>query len=135
MAEEVARRKADFKGLMERIEAIEYQHTDAVGLTAVLESGRKLGAKRDEIVSTLEKTRREQQAVDTELQELDQSQGRFHTEAIKKFEKFLSQLIAAVNLLMLSLPLIAFSYALGGITPERLAVTLLEWPLSRHSAR
>ena len=51
------------------------------------------------------------------------------------FEKFLSQLIAAVNLLMLSLPLIAFSYALGGITPERLAVTLLEWPLSRHSAR
>jgi len=42
------------------------------------------------------------------------------------FEKFLSQLIAAVNLLMLSLPLIAFSYALGGITPERLAVPLLE---------
>lgn len=91
MVEEVARRKADFKGLMERIEAIEYQHTDAVGLTPVLESGRKLGANRDEIVSTLEKTRREQQAVEVELRELDQSQGRFHTEAIKKFEKFLSQ--------------------------------------------
>lgn len=91
MAEEVERRKAEFKGLMEEIEDIEYQITDSVGLTAVLEAGRKLGAKREEIVATLEKTRKELQAVDAELEELDQTQGHFYEEAIKKFEKFLSQ--------------------------------------------
>ena len=91
MAEEVARRQAEFKSLMEQIEAIEYRHTDAVGLTAVLEEGRKLGAKRDEIVATLEKTRTEQQAVDLELQQLDQTQGKFYEEAIRKFEQFLTQ--------------------------------------------
>lgn len=41
------------------------------------------------------------------------------------FEKFLSQVVAAVNLLLLSLPLLAFSYSLGGISPERLWIALL----------
>ena len=91
VAEEVARRQADFKALMEKIETIEYRHSDEVGLTAVLEEGRKVGARRDEIVATLEKTRREQEAVDLELQQLDQNQGRFYDEAIRKFEQFLSQ--------------------------------------------
>ena len=91
MSEEVARRQAEFKSLMEKIEGIEYRHTDAVGLTAVLEEGRKLGAKRNEVVTTLETTRREQLAVDTELEQLDQKQSKFHAEAIQKFELFLSQ--------------------------------------------
>lgn len=91
MAEEVGRRQAEFKTLMEKIESIEYRHTDEVGLTAVLEEGRKFGAKRDEVVATLEKTRREQEAVDRELEQLDLKQGIFYEEAIKKFEQFLSQ--------------------------------------------
>ncbi len=41
------------------------------------------------------------------------------------FEKFLSQVVAAVNLLLLSLPLLAFSYSLGGISPEHLWMALL----------
>ena len=91
MADEVSRRQSEFRSLMEKIETIEYRHTDEVGLTAVLEEGRKIGAKRDEVVATLETTRREQAAVDAELQQLDQNQGRFYEEAIKKFEQFLSQ--------------------------------------------
>ena len=57
----------------------------------MLEEGRKLGAKRNEVVTTLETTRREQLAVDTELEQLDQKQSKFHAEAIQKFELFLSQ--------------------------------------------
>ena len=91
MADEVARRQAEFKTLMEKIESIEYRHTDEVGLTAVLEEGRKVGAKRDEVVATLEKTRREQEAVDLELQQLDLKQGKFYEEAIEKFQRFLNQ--------------------------------------------
>ena len=91
MADEVAKRQAEFRSLMEKIEAIEYRHSDDVGLTVVLEEGRKFGAKRDEVVSTLEMTRGEQEAVDTELLQLDQKQEKFYEEAIKKFEQFLSQ--------------------------------------------
>ena len=91
MADEVARRQAEFKTLMEKIESIEYRHTDEVGLTAVLEEGRKVGAKRDEVVATLEKTRREQESVDLELQQLDLKQGKFYEEAIEKFQRFLNQ--------------------------------------------
>ena len=57
----------------------------------MLAEGRKYGARRDEIVATLEGTHREQQAVDTELRQLDQSRGKFYDEAIQKFEQFLSQ--------------------------------------------
>jgi hypothetical protein len=91
MTDEVARRQAEFKTLMEKIETIEYRHTDEVGLTAVLEEGRKVGAKREEIVATLTTTRREQGSVDTELQQLDQKQGKFYEEALRKFEQFLNQ--------------------------------------------
>jgi hypothetical protein len=91
MADEVARRQAEFKSLMEKIEAIEYRHSDEAGLTSVLEEGRKFGAKRDEVVTSLEKTRREQAAVDLELQQLDQKHDAFYEEAIRKFEQFLGQ--------------------------------------------
>jgi len=91
MAEEVARRQADFRKQMEQVEAIEDRYQDEVGLTRVLSLGQQQGAKRDEIVRTLDATRREQQAVDAELQQMEQTQGKFYNEAIHKFEQFLGQ--------------------------------------------
>lgn len=46
------------------------------------------------------------------------------------FEKFLGQLVPAIYFVMLSLPLLAFSYALGGLTLERIALAMLELVLT-----
>lgn len=43
------------------------------------------------------------------------------------FEKFLSQLLLAGNFLLISLPVIAFGYALGGIMLDTLLGHMLEW--------
>lgn len=91
MADEVARRQADFRKQMEQVEAIEDRYQDEVGLTRVMSLGQQQGAKRDEFVRTLEATRREQQAVDAELHQMEQAQGKFYNEAIHKFEQFLGQ--------------------------------------------
>lgn len=40
-------------------------------------------------------------------------------------EKFLGELVPALSFILLSLPLLAFSYALGGISPERVWITLI----------
>lgn len=45
-------------------------------------------------------------------------------------EKFLSRLIPALNLILMSLPLIAFSYAFGGISLERVWISLMELVLT-----
>ena len=58
MAEEVARRKAEFKTLMEKIEAIEDRYSDAVGLTAIACRGSEAGCE-----TRLKSSRRSKQRI------------------------------------------------------------------------
>jgi hypothetical protein len=92
MAEEVTRRRREFEQHMQRLEAIEDQITDEVGLTATLREGESLGKDRDDLLATLERERQRGEQVRQQLIDLERSQGEFYHEAIDRFESFLGAL-------------------------------------------
>ena len=96
VAEEVARRRADFHALMEQVEAIEDRISDEVGLTVVLRAGQEHGAQHDQVIARLNQEQAQAQQVEAELHSLDQQQGRFYAEALERYTRFLSDTETAV---------------------------------------
>jgi hypothetical protein len=72
-----------FDALMDQVEAIQKEEADRLGLTPVLEEGRKVGAERDQLVARLNELRQVIQKIEAERARLDQGQDAFHDEAIQ----------------------------------------------------
>jgi hypothetical protein len=83
VAAEVQRRRDMFDALMDQVEAIQKEEADRLGLTPVLEEGRKVGAERDQLVARLNELRQVIQKIEAERARLDQGQDAFHDEAIQ----------------------------------------------------
>jgi uncharacterized coiled-coil DUF342 family protein len=91
VAEEVARRSVHFDDLMKQVEAAQREEADKSGLTAVLEEGKALGARRDDLVQEVEKLRQGIQEYQKQLADLDRTPDEYYDEAIKKFQRFLGE--------------------------------------------
>lgn len=92
IAKEVGRRRDEFNGLMEQVEAIEDRHADQVGLTDVMREGQRLGAERDRIVAAISG---QQATTDKHRQELVSLQGTenlYYVQAVDRMKDFLSRL-------------------------------------------
>lgn len=94
--QEVERRRGDFNNLMERIETIEDRVSDDVGLTDILRAGEVQGAAHDKLTQQLTDEQGRAQQVEAELLALDQQQGRFYTEALERYVRFLGETETAV---------------------------------------
>ncbi|MCA9054614.1 MAG: hypothetical protein KDA75_12305 [Planctomycetaceae bacterium] len=93
---EVERRRTDFHMQMEQVEAIEDRVTDEVGLTAVLQQGTERGQEHDRLVARLTQEEHQAREVESELHTLDQQQGRFYSEALERYRRFLAETETAV---------------------------------------
>lgn len=93
---EVARRREQFEGLTQQVEAIRKLEADKQGLTAVLEEGGALGTERDRLVQELEQVQKEAQGFQQGLSDLEQAQNQFYTQAIERFRAFLGDTKLAV---------------------------------------
>ena len=91
VAAEVERRRVTFTDLMQQVEAIQQAEADRVGLTAVLEEGEKLGARRDALVQEQDAVHQQAQQFQQELAALEQQQNDFYAEAIERYRAFLGE--------------------------------------------
>ena len=91
VAAEVSRRRDDFTGLMQQVEAIQEAEADRVGLTAVLAEGDALGTERDRLVHEVGRLQEEAQGLQRGLAGLDQAQNEFYKQAIERFRAFLGE--------------------------------------------
>lgn len=92
VTQEVTRRRDQFNGLMEQVEAIEDRYADEVGLTAVMREGQEIGNRRDRIVAAIAN---QQSLTDKHRQELgvlESSQNEYYQEAVSRMKEFLSNL-------------------------------------------
>ncbi len=96
VAAEVERRRNEFNALMERVESIEDRVSDDVGLTEVLRAGEERGSEHDQLIDQLTNEQSRAQQVETELLGLDQQQGRFYTEALERYVRFLGDTETAI---------------------------------------
>jgi hypothetical protein len=95
MAQEVGRRRDQFNGLMELVEACEDRHADEVGLTAIMRDGQVLGQERDKLLA---KIGRQQDLTDKHRQELltlEGSRNVYYEQAVSRMKEFLAGLEAS----------------------------------------
>jgi hypothetical protein len=89
MAAEVERRRDEFVGLMEQIEAIEDDRSDKIGLTDVLSQGTECGKKRDELMTKIELEQQRRAQIEQDVQALEREGNEFHAQGIERLQKFL----------------------------------------------
>ncbi|QDU88185.1 hypothetical protein Pla175_15570 [Pirellulimonas nuda] len=92
MAAEVERRRSEFAGLMEQVEAIEQQHSDAIGLTAALTEGVRAGKQRDALITRLEAEQGRRDEIEQEQHALAQRENAFYKQAVDRVEQALGEL-------------------------------------------
>lgn len=90
MAAEVARRRAEFDGLMEQVEQVQRKHSDAIGLTDALERGVEAGNLRDSLVAKINQEQRERDDIESELKDLAGDRNEFYQQAVARMKRFLS---------------------------------------------
>ncbi len=96
VAEEVPRRREQFSGLMQQVEAIQKGEADRLGLTDVMKEGDALGTERDRLVAEIEALHAQAQATQKTLAELDENQNPFYAEAVEKLRAFLGETRVAI---------------------------------------
>ncbi|MDZ4656539.1 MAG: hypothetical protein SH868_03055 [Bythopirellula sp.] len=94
MAHEVARRRDQFNGLMELVEACEDRHGDALGLTAVMREGQELGVARDKLLADIVKQRDLTFEHHQEAKQLEYARNAYYEQAIDRMKAFLAGLEA-----------------------------------------
>lgn len=92
---EVARRRERFEKLMDRVEALQKSRADALGLTAVLDEGRRLGAERDRSVTALDAARKAAADLERQHAELAGPGNAFHREALDRLRSAMDRAGAA----------------------------------------
>ncbi len=92
MANEVSRRRDQFNGLMELVEACEDRHSDEVGLTAVMREGQELGQARDNLVADIGKQQDRAEKHRQELLTLESSRNEYYEQAVSRMREFLAGL-------------------------------------------
>ena len=90
IAQEVERRRDMFNGLMERVEAIEDQTADDIGLTEILRQGQQLGGDRDRLVAALAAKEESVRTLDDELLELEGTRNEYYDQALARMRSFLT---------------------------------------------
>lgn len=92
MANEVERRRDQFNGLMEQVEAIEDRVSDEIGLTAVMREGQELGDQRDRAVAEATAVQdailRHQEA----LLQLERPDNEYYAQAVARMQNYLANL-------------------------------------------
>jgi hypothetical protein len=94
MANEVTRRRDQFNGLMELVEAREDQHADEVGLTAVMREGQEFGTKRDGVLAEISKQQDLTDKHREELVALDSVRSQYYEQGVARVKQFLETLEA-----------------------------------------
>jgi chromosome segregation ATPase len=94
--DEVRRRRQPFDELMQQVEAIQEARADAVGLTAVLEEGLRLGEARDRLVQELARTREESGVLERSLADLGRQRNAYYERAIETLKGFMERAEARV---------------------------------------
>ncbi len=92
VAHEVTRRRNEFNGLMEQVEAIEDRYDDEVGLTAVMREGHEIGVRRDRIVAAIANQQSLTDKHRQELANLEGTQNEYYQEAVGRMKTFLSNM-------------------------------------------
>ncbi|MGI9430391.1 MAG: hypothetical protein ACR2NM_17145 [Bythopirellula sp.] len=92
MAAEVTRKREQFYVLMEKLESIEEEISDQVGLTRVLNEGQQLSAQRDGLVSELEELEQHFNSHHQELQTLEGTQNDFYEQGVGQMKVFLADM-------------------------------------------
>ncbi len=92
MAAEVKRRRSEFDGLMEQVEAIQRRHSDQIGLTETLEQGVEVGQRRDALVTKIDAEQKQRDTVEQQLAKLGSDQSDFYQQAVARMKRFLESL-------------------------------------------
>ncbi|MEM8945727.1 MAG: hypothetical protein AAGD11_11130 [Planctomycetota bacterium] len=92
MAAEVTRRREQFNVLMEQLEGIEAEIALEVGLTAVIQAGKQLGNRRDELVGELGQLEERFDGHHHELLALEGKQNDFYDQGVQRMKKFLADM-------------------------------------------
>jgi hypothetical protein len=92
MAAEVKRRRSEFDGLMEQVEAIERRHSDEIGLTQTLEQGVEVGKRRDALVSKIDTEQKQRDEVEKQIAVLSSDKSDFYQQAVARMKRFLESL-------------------------------------------
>ena len=92
VAQEVTRRRDQFNGLMEQVEAIEDRHADEVGLTTVMREGQEIGERRDRALEAIETQQSLTDKHRKELVNLESSQNEYYQQAVTRMKSFLANL-------------------------------------------
>ena len=92
MAAEVTRRREQFNALMDRVEAMEDQVADEVGLTDVMRKGLELGRTRDRFVGEIDDNEKLFSKLHKVLLGLDGTQNEFYDQGVHKMKAYLSQM-------------------------------------------
>lgn len=92
MATEVERRRAEFTKLMERLEAIEDQISDQIGLTALLKQGIKLGDQRQILLTQVEQQETERDRIEKEIAQLESTENEYYVAGVNRLRDFLGNM-------------------------------------------
>ena len=90
VAQEVTRRRDQFNGLMEQVEAIEDRYADEAGLTTVMREGQEVGDRRDRLVASIADQQGLTDKHRQELSALEGSQNEYYLQAVNCLKEFLS---------------------------------------------
>ncbi len=91
VAAELERRQEDFDALMDRVESIRDAAAEKAGLPPVADRVESLEAERDGFTTALDQSRTREEGYETELESIENSEGRYYAEAIARFRDFLSE--------------------------------------------
>lgn len=90
MEQEVERRRELFNQLMEKVEAIEDENSDEIGLTDVMRQGQEIGAQRDSLVTAVADQQDRGLALEADLLRLEGTDNEFYEQAVARMRHFLS---------------------------------------------
>lgn len=96
MTEELARRRAEFHALMAKVEAIQSQTADRLGLTRAIAGIETLRSQRERIDQQIAECRQLTSRAQTELAAVSQDQCQFYRTALERYRQFLESAQAAV---------------------------------------
>ena len=96
MTEELNRRRAEFHALMAKVEAIQSQTADRLGLTSVIAGVETLRGQRERIDQQIAECRQLTGRAQTELAAVSQDQCQFYQSALERYRQFLESAQAAV---------------------------------------
>lgn len=96
MREELARRRDQFHALMTRVEEIEQQVADRLGLTVAIESVKSIREKREHLDQQIAESRQLAARAQSELAAVSQDQNPFYQAALDRYRQFLDSAQTAV---------------------------------------